>query len=58
MNSEIVDRRGGTRTEFFIHRDVNSVNLLITDNSDLFHIAYRYKKITPNNIVFFPRKDF
>lgn len=48
---------GEAEHEMFIHRDVNLPSFMLTDDSDLFNIAYEYNKVTAHDNSFICNKS-
>ena len=49
---------GESESECFNRRDVNFPSLILTDDSDVFHISYKYTKQTEYDLVFIGTKYF
>lgn len=49
---------GEAEHEMFIHRNASRPSIMLTDDSDLFHIAYGYDSRTVNDIAFMGVKSF
>nr|WOZ57604.1 FEN-1 [Menippe mercenaria nudivirus] len=48
---------GESEHEMFIHRNANRPTILVTDDSDIFHIAYNYDSRTVNDKIFVATKN-
>ncbi len=48
---------GEAEHEMFIHRNAARPSIMLTDDSDLFHIAYNYDSRTVNDVVFLGTKS-
>ncbi|QBB28618.1 hypothetical protein HgNV_013 [Homarus gammarus nudivirus] len=48
---------GESEHEMFLHRDPNYPSILLSDDSDLFHISFQYSSITVNDVIFIVTKS-
>lgn len=48
---------GESEHEIVIHRDVSLPSIILTDDSDIFHIAYDYEDMTCNDYIFVCSKN-
>ena len=50
--------QGEAEMECFVQRNTGCASLILTDDSDMLHIAYKYPQVTPNDRVYVARKHY